>query len=73
MDNAAKDGGISHTTGLPAFNAATSVLGAPTITLPLMAVDGLPVGVQLIGQMHTDATLSALAGWVQGAVAPVRV
>jgi Asp-tRNA(Asn)/Glu-tRNA(Gln) amidotransferase A subunit family amidase len=73
MNNAAKDGGITHTTGLPAFNAATSVLGAPTITLPLMAVDGLPVGVQLIGQMHTDATLSALAGWVQGAVAPVRV
>lgn len=72
MNNAAKDGGITHTTGLPAFNAPTSVLGAPTITLPLLAVGGLPVGVQLIGQMHADATLSALADWVRGAVTPVR-
>ena len=71
MDNAAKDSGITHTTGLPAFNAPTSVLGAPTITLPLLAVDGLPVGVQLIGQMHADATLAGLADWVRGAVTPV--
>lgn len=70
MTNTAKDSGITHTTGLPNFNAPTSVLGAPTITLPLLAVDGLPVGVQLIGQMHTDATLSALASWVHSAVTP---
>ena len=71
MDNAAKDSGITHTTGLPAFNAPTSVLGAPTITLPLLAIGGLPVGVQFIGQMHADATLAALADWVRGAVTPV--
>lgn len=71
LHNAAKDGGITHTTGLPAFNAPTSVLGAPAITLPLLAVGGLPVGVQLIGQMHTDAMLSGLADWVRGAVRPI--
>lgn len=73
MDNTSKDGGITHTTGLPAFNAPTSVLGSPAITLPLLAVDGLPVGVQVIGQMHTDAALTGIAAWVRGAVAPVAV
>ena len=73
MGNTAKDNGITHTTGLPAFNAPTSVLGAPTITLPMLAVQGLPVGVQLIGQMHTDAALAGLAAWVSGAVRPVVV
>ena len=73
MTNTAKDSGITHTTGLPNFNAPTSVLGAPTITLPLLAVDALPVGVQLIGQMHADAALSGIATWVRGAVTPVSV
>ncbi|MBN8872123.1 MAG: amidase [Rhodospirillales bacterium] len=71
MDNSAKDSGITHTTGLPNFNAPTSVLGSPTITLPLLAISGLPVGVQVIGQMHSDATLAALAGWVRKTVTPV--
>ncbi len=71
MTNTAKDSGITHTTGLPNFNAPTSVLGAPAITLPLLAIDGLPVGVQLIGQMHADAMVAALAGWVRGAVTPM--
>ena len=73
MTNMAKDSGITHTTGLPNFNAPTSVLGAPTITLPLLAVDALPVGVQLIGQMHADAALAALAAWIRGAVTPVSL
>ena len=71
MTNTAKDSGITHTTGLPNFNAATSVLGAPTITLPLMAVKRLPVGVQLIGQMHSDARLASLADWIGEAVTAV--
>ena len=71
MGNAGSDSGVSHTTGLPAFNAATSVLGAPAITMPLIAIDGMPVGVQVVGQMHTDAALSGTAGWLLKHVAPV--
>ncbi|WP_245704775.1 amidase [Belnapia rosea] len=49
MENKAKDSGVTHTTGLPAYNAATSVLGSAAITLPLLSVSGMPVGVQVIG------------------------
>jgi Asp-tRNA(Asn)/Glu-tRNA(Gln) amidotransferase A subunit family amidase len=73
MANTAKDSGVTHTTGLPAFNAATSVLGAPAITLPLVAIQGLPVGVQLIGQQHTDAALSGTARWLLEHVRPVTL
>jgi len=73
MGNGAKDSGITHTTGLPAYNAATSVLGSPAITLPLLAVGGMPVGVQVIGQCHQDAALTGLAAWVRGTIRPVSV
>ncbi|MCO6417684.1 amidase [Siccirubricoccus sp. KC 17139] len=72
-DNQAKDSGITHTTGLPAFNAPSSVLGAPAITVPLMAVGGLPVGVQVMGQPHADAPLTGLAAWLAQHVPPVVV
>ena len=71
MGNAGKDSGVSHTTGLPAFNAATSVLGAPAITVPLIAIEGMPVGVQVVGQMHADAALSGTARWLLDNVTPV--
>jgi Asp-tRNA(Asn)/Glu-tRNA(Gln) amidotransferase A subunit family amidase len=61
----------AHTTGLPAFNAATSILGAPAITLPILAIQGLPVGVQVIGQPHTDSALSGVARWMLGHIKPV--
>ncbi|MTD62903.1 amidase, partial [Blautia luti DSM 14534] len=73
MENRAKDSGVTHTTGLPAYNAATSVLGSPAITLPLIAMEGLPVGVQVIGQRHGDAALTGLAAWMTAAVRPVIV
>ena len=43
------ESGYAFKTGSPAFNAATSVLGSPALTLPLAAVRGLPLGIQLIG------------------------
>jgi len=36
-----------------------------------MSVGGLPVGVQLMGQQHEDARMTAIARWMLGAVAPV--
>jgi Asp-tRNA(Asn)/Glu-tRNA(Gln) amidotransferase A subunit family amidase len=65
LDNGGVDSGISHTTGLPAFNAWTSQTGAPTITMPLLEVQGLPLGVQLIGQHYADHHLARLADGVK--------
>ena len=58
-------------TGDFVFNAPSSMLFAPAVTLPLMSVGGMPVGVQLVGQQHDDARITGYARWVHGAVAPV--
>jgi Asp-tRNA(Asn)/Glu-tRNA(Gln) amidotransferase A subunit family amidase len=68
-----QDAGISHTTGLPAFNAFTSAVGAPAITLPLMGVTGMPVGIQLIGQWHGDWRLASIARWVEQVAGTISV
>jgi len=47
-------------TGTPWYNDASSAIGAPTLNLPVLAVDGLPVGVQLMGFEHGDADLAAM-------------
>lgn len=60
-------------TGDPVFSTPSSLLGAPAVNVPLMAVDGLPFGLQVMGQPGTDARLVALARWLDGAVEPVTV
>jgi Asp-tRNA(Asn)/Glu-tRNA(Gln) amidotransferase A subunit family amidase len=50
-------------TGDFVFNAPSSMLFAPVVTMPLMSVGGLPVGLQLMGQKHEDARMSGLARW----------
>ena len=60
-------------TGDSVFNTPSSMLHAPAITMPPMSVGGLPVGVQLMGQQHEDARITALARWMLGAVTPVVV
>lgn len=59
----AGESAYSFKTGSPSFNAATSAMGAPAITVPIMALDRLPVGVQLIGHAHEDWTLAGYARW----------
>ena len=51
-------------TGDFVFNAPSSMLFAPAITLPLLSVGGMPVGVQLMGQQNEDARLTGIARWV---------
>ncbi|MDD9879137.1 MAG: amidase [Magnetovibrio sp.] len=51
-------------TGDAVFNYPSSMLGAPVVTVPLMAVNGLPVGLQVIGQPHEDARVTGLARWL---------
>jgi Asp-tRNA(Asn)/Glu-tRNA(Gln) amidotransferase A subunit family amidase len=45
------------------FNAPSSMLFAPVVTVPLMSVGGLPVGVQIMGQQHEDVRVTSLARW----------
>lgn len=51
-------------TGDPVFNAPASVAGAPAFSLPLMAVDGMPLGFQLMGFAHGDARGAGIARWI---------
>ena len=55
-------------TGDFVFNAPSSMLFAPVVTVPLMAVGGLPVGVQVMGRPGEDARVAGIARWLLGAV-----
>jgi Asp-tRNA(Asn)/Glu-tRNA(Gln) amidotransferase A subunit family amidase len=46
-----------ETTGDPIFCGLWTYLGVPAVTVPLLEVDGLPLGVQLIGRPRDDARL----------------
>ncbi|MGH7089938.1 MAG: amidase, partial [Stellaceae bacterium] len=46
--------------GSAIFNEASSVLGAPALSLPLLAVENAPVGVQLLGSWNGDEDLVAV-------------
>jgi len=60
-------------TGDAVFNHPSSMLGAPAVTVPLLAVGGMPVGIQLMGQVHHDARVTGIARWLAANVAPVSV
>ena len=49
-------------TGDPSFTVHTSLIGMPSVTLPVLADDGLPLGLQVIGFTDADASLMAAAG-----------
>lgn len=51
-------------TGSRTFLIYGSWLGLPAFSLPLMQVNGLPLGVQLIGEPGGDGKLCATANWL---------
>jgi Asp-tRNA(Asn)/Glu-tRNA(Gln) amidotransferase A subunit family amidase len=52
-------------TGDPLFCRAETLIGAPSISLPLAwTADGLPAGLQLIGAPASDARTIACAQWL---------
>lgn len=53
-----------ETTGDPIFAVISSILGAPAINLPLLEVDGMPLGLQVIGYPGQDEELFAIAHWI---------
>ncbi len=54
-------------TGNTIMNVSASLLGCPAITLPLLADEGLPLGLQLMGGVERDAALFDTAVWVLAA------
>jgi amidase len=49
------------------FTPVVNVTGQPAMTVPFAVVDGLPVGVQLIGRPADEATLFRLAAQLEEA------
>ncbi len=54
-----------ETTGDPIFCTMWSYLGTPSVSLPLLEVDNLPLGVQVVGQRRDDARLLRSAYWLE--------
>jgi Asp-tRNA(Asn)/Glu-tRNA(Gln) amidotransferase A subunit family amidase len=46
-------------TGDPVFGAASSLLGVPSLSLPVLQAEGLPLGLQLVGFADADAAMFA--------------
>ena len=53
------------TTGPAIFNAFWTYAGTPCVSLPLLEVDGLPLGVQLVGPRGADGPLLRTARWLE--------
>ena len=53
--------------GTPWYNDASSAIGAPTFGLPLLAAEGVPLGIQIIGFEGEDEDLAAIAHALLGA------
>jgi Asp-tRNA(Asn)/Glu-tRNA(Gln) amidotransferase A subunit family amidase len=51
-------------TGNPEFAVPASLLGVPALSLPLLEVDGMPLGLQVIGFFDRDADAFAIAHWL---------
>lgn len=51
-------------TGNPIFCTIWTYCGVPAISVPLLEINGLPVGVQLVGQFGDDARLLRTAHWL---------
>lgn len=57
-------------TGDPTFAVPSSLLGVPAISLPLFRIEGLPLGLQVVGFEQHDAELFSFASWIQDLLRP---
>jgi Asp-tRNA(Asn)/Glu-tRNA(Gln) amidotransferase A subunit family amidase len=51
-------------TGNPEFGVPSSLLGVPSLSLPLFELDGMPLGLQVISYFDRDAEAFAIASWL---------
>jgi Asp-tRNA(Asn)/Glu-tRNA(Gln) amidotransferase A subunit family amidase len=56
--------------GTPWYNDASSAIGAPSLNLPLLSIDDVPLGVQFAGFEHRDVDALAHARWLLEAGSP---
>jgi Asp-tRNA(Asn)/Glu-tRNA(Gln) amidotransferase A subunit family amidase len=62
---------VARPTGDAVFNTPSSGLGAPAVTVPLCAVQGMPMGVQVMVQPQMDAAATAIGRWMLETLEPV--
>jgi Asp-tRNA(Asn)/Glu-tRNA(Gln) amidotransferase A subunit family amidase len=61
---------IGHgSTGNPVFNSLWTLVGLPSMSLPLLEDGGMPLGVQLVGARNEDFRLFRTAKWLTEKVA----
>jgi Asp-tRNA(Asn)/Glu-tRNA(Gln) amidotransferase A subunit family amidase len=63
--------GIGYT-GNPEFAVPASLLGVPALSLPLFEVNGMPLGLQVIGYFDRDAETFAIAAWLASLLKQAR-
>jgi Asp-tRNA(Asn)/Glu-tRNA(Gln) amidotransferase A subunit family amidase len=63
--------GLSST-GNPEFAVPASLLGVPALSLPVFEVNGMPLGLQVIGFFDRDADAFAIASWLMSSLLPAR-
>ena len=59
-------------TGDPAFSLPASYIGCPVVSLPCLSVDGMPLGIQMIGFADEDEGLFSQARWIEGVLLHCR-
>lgn len=62
-----------NSTGNAVFNGMWTYLGVPCVSLPLFQVDGMPLGLQLIGRRREDGKLLRTAKWLAERAGKTRV
>ncbi len=60
-------------TGNAVFNGMWTYLGVPCVSLPLLQVNGLPLGVQLVGRRREDGKLLRTAKWLAERLGKTRI
>ena len=58
-------------TGTPIFNGLWTYLGFPSLSIPFTQIDGLPLGIQLVGARGRDVRLLQSAEWLSRHMAKV--
>ena len=51
-------------TGNPQFAVPSSLLGIPALSLPMFMLDGMPLGLQVLGYANGDASAFAICAWL---------
>lgn len=60
-----ESGRRSHREAFITLTLSFSLLGVPTLTLPFARVEGMPVGLQVVGPYAEDGRVLAIGGWLE--------